>query len=122
MRLLLLGAVLDEQRTDQADAVIGDPRTAQPPPLLDIYNVLARRQAHAAVLPRPGRRQPALFCERVVPVRDLVEQRPLLAHVAQTRRTVRLDPGPELVPEILVCQLVAVRRHHTTSLNTGSRF
>ena len=90
----------------------GNARTAEPAPLLDIDHVLGGRQAHAAVFLRPGRREPALVAKRVVPVRDLVEERALLAHVTQMRRTVRVDPGAKVAPELLVGDLVPVVRHH----------
>ena len=41
-----------------------------------------------------GASQP-FAAKRAIPVCDLVEQRPLLAHVAQALRAVRLDPGSE---------------------------
>src|SRR5581483_5230024 len=72
------------------------------------------------------RGEPAFGGERAVPVRDLVEDRPLLAHIAQPLRTVLFHPGTEEAAEFLVSQRIPVRRrpgrHHGASRNTGSRF
>src|SRR5687768_6032620 len=65
-RLLLFGAEPDQQRADQAEAMVRNARTAETAPFLDIDHVLGGRQAHAAILDRPDWRQPALFVQRMI--------------------------------------------------------
>ena len=123
VRLLLLGAVGQEQRPDQADAVIRYARAAQPAPLLDIDHVLGRiRPMPPCSTGQVGESQP-FFDQRVIPVRDLVEQRPLLAHVAQFAAD--NSPSTQIAenrPEFLVRQRVPVHGHQFDVLETAGRF
>src|SRR5882672_2110655 len=119
---LLFSPVLDQQRADETDAMIGNAGTTETPPFLDVDHVLARRETHAAILLRPGWSQPAFRSQRAIPVCDLVEQRALLAHVAQTARAVVIHPCAEGGPELFVGTIVPVDYHQDASLKTGSRF
>ncbi|MCY1523065.1 hypothetical protein D9M68_579480 [compost metagenome] len=98
--LLLFGrAVLDEQRADHHDALVGRARHAVLLQLLDPRDELVRRQAHAAVRLRPGRRDPALRREREVPLANLAPAR-AVRQVAQLRRITLLQKAAHHAAEL----------------------
>ena len=93
--LLRRGAELDQDRADVMQPLRRQVRRADPRQLLGHDDLLVERRAHAAVLLRPVRRDPALARQRVVPRHQLVGRRAVGAP-AQRHRQVGLEPGPHL--------------------------
>ena len=103
--LLLLGAPLQDGRTDEGVAEEVSPqRGLGPGELLGEHDALHQRQALAAVLLGPGGADPASLVEAGRP--GLVERRPLVgAHLEAVVEPpigqVLLEPGSDLDPELL---------------------
>jgi len=97
--LLLRRAVLDQQRPDHHDALVGRARHAVLLQLLDPCDELVRGQPHAAVRLRPCRRDPALCREREVPLAHLAPAR-TVREVAQLLRISLLQEGAHHAAEV----------------------
>ena len=98
LRLLLRRAGIDDQRPDEIEAVrIGRGR-ADAADLLEQDDLLRERRAHAAVLPRPMRRDPAALVELAVPGLELGRVDAGRA-VAQLHRQIVGDPVAHLLAE-----------------------
>ena len=104
----LLGrAVADQQRADHQDAHVGKARDAPALVLLVEDQQLGRVKAHAAVLARPVRRDPAKLGHLAVPEPDfLPEQAP--RGIAQFVRVVGLEEVADAPAKILIGQRVPV--------------
>ena len=125
--LLLFGAERHQHRPDHAKAEAGKARRARQPRLLVENVALHGGPARAAMLLRPGRRNPAAFVERAVPAHVVVlgnvhARDHLVPHV---RRQLVANEGPHLLAEgFLGCRELHRRSpycHRCRSLARRSR-
>ncbi|MCY1194126.1 hypothetical protein D9M72_54180 [compost metagenome] len=106
-RLLFRRAVLDQHRAEVDDPLVGQSGGAPALHLFEEDQQLGRRQRHAAVLARPGRRQPAFAGQGLVPVADFAQPQPA-RHVAQVLRVMGAQEAAHHQAEAFVAHGVVV--------------